>query len=221
MILNQYQKSDLFDKLHRVFIELDKTEFVKTSAASVPLDKREKLGFYFKYGNNPSEYFFSCAWNHSGGTEYRAADTSLELINLARELIRTGKDLLGVKEDNDDTLKAMRKFDDLEKVYNEMEKSLSNTQLIAKLDEIISTIKQNQDASAKSLAELKTKLDKKPDKSELRFPDNGLDIFSLKNRVNELKDEVTKMAANVTALKARADAEDKKLEQKKHRRLFG
>lgn len=224
MILNHSQKSDLYNKIDRVLIELDKSDFVKKAAETVPLEKREKLCFYYKYDKNASELFFSCAWGRRDAEAYRAANTSLEVINLARELINPGKDLLGVKDDNEDIIKARRKLDELEMVYNEMDKSLSNTQLVEKLDAIIAaqkTLQQNQDAFAKILAEVESKLDRKPDKSELSVPDNRHDIFFIKNRVNELQDEVKIIANNINALKARADKEDKQLEQKKHRRLFG
>ena len=214
MLLDRQKKLDLFYKIARVLTELDRTDSIKKSERSVPFEERVDLCFYDKYNYTIKkwrELFFSGALNIISGVwdliketaEYRAADTSLEVINLAREIIRSGKKLLGVKDDNDDIINALRKLDELERVYNEMDKSLTNTQLISKLDAIIAaqeTLQKNQDDLAKKLAELKSELGNKPD---------------------NLKVEVKRIADNVDALKARADKEDKQLEQKKHRRLFG
>lgn len=187
MIINAAIYGPLCEKINRILLELDHAEFAKNAMTRVPRDRLEESGFFYSGYNPKQPKFFALAWGFDEPNR-RNALTVHELLNIARETIRRGKDLLGIKEDNYEISHALRQLDQLDKVYNEFQKDLANDEMIAKLGEInvaVKTIAERQAALASSQRELRVEIDKKANKSDI--PDIGFMLAHIDNSLEGMK----------------------------------
>jgi hypothetical protein len=216
---NTVTKRGTADKIWRIFDELDKAPCVK-DAKQVSQEIHESIYLWrddlytFAWHWRFEIHQFSIGYN----TDYDVAETPLDVINVAREVLRKGMSYLNIESEIAEIKHALLQLDRLETATIEAMKGATNEELLtslAKVTALCENLESNQAELKQSLkdqglalkkidADLANKADRRS------IPEYSLELSRIENKLNGLAESVQVMKVAVDILKPKPEEMHKK-----------
>jgi hypothetical protein len=213
MKLNEYQKERLFNKLKRIFIELNTTELGKNATAKAV---ESTIDDYDKRRLKEEGYFPLKWWKSFGGEAYHASHYLLEIINMAKAAFEKCGLPANVWKNNSDAKIALQHIDNVEAEFREEEKDINDSEVIKALK----LLQENQEKMLKSLMQLSSTQEKMKatlDDIDIPVPHNyHSELLNLEIRLNGLKTSIESVNTTVNELN-----DSRKEKERSHTGFFG